>query len=503
MGLKMRNSIVVYLLAAMPLACTRVEDIPAQSNEDTTSQAPKETTQGATTSNVNTDTNANAPTSTPSSSEESQGSTGESSASPTQGNSSSLEDGPATTSADEPADTGECKNGETAECGELEDGSVVKFPSGTPLGSCKLGSKTCSGQAWGKCTGTVGPAPKDKCDVAGDDSDCDGTPNSGCACIDGETRPCGHNDIGECKMGTQSCVGGKWSDQCVGAVLPQKEVCDGKNRDEDCNGSADLDDASCECIDGKEEYCQRSGKKGDCKWGKKTCKQGAWTACNEWARPIDEICGERNREPGVKWTGDEDCDGEVDTSPFGKPGPSGCTRMMMDADRDGFGRIGKDLSQMSKSESLSRLATACLCPSRPDISEKYREGWVRAVPGRANTDCGDCKNEGNLVQPTMTGKTYNEKFDKPSRCLQEIGYAKVYDYNCNGTEEPEFTGAFSCDFDATNGRCVKTGHWYEGEQPGCGETADHVSGGSSCTLADDVCETAILGKLPQKTQSCG
>lgn len=407
------------------------------------------------------------------------------------------------TSSDENSDSSECANGEQQECAELENGAAVTFPTGAPLGSCKMGSKTCASGTWGKCIGTVAPKAQDRCDVPGDDSNCDGTPNSGCACVDGETRPCGHNEVGECKLGTQSCVGGKWSDQCVGAILPKKERCDGKNRDEDCNGSADLDDSSCECIDGKEEYCQRSGQKGDCKWGKKSCEQGKWTRCKEWARPIDEICGERARISGVKWTGDEDCDGGVDTSPFGRPGPSGCTRMMMDVDGDGFGRVGKDLSQMSKGESLEKLATACLCTSRPDMSKKYREGWVQVINGRANTDCGDCKDGGRQVQPTLPNRVYNEKFDQPSRCLKEVGYSQVFDYNCNGTEEPEFTGEFSCDFDATNGRCVKTGNWYEGEQPDCGQSADHVAGGSSCRLVDDTCEAAILGQLPQKKQSCG
>lgn len=403
----------------------------------------------------------------------------------------------------EPSDTGDCVDGATAECHELENGSPVVFPSGAPLGGCKLGSKVCENGIWGRCKGTIPPASEDKCDVPGDDSDCDGVPNSGCACIDGETRPCGHNDVGECKMGTQSCTNGKWSDECVGAVLPKTEVCDGKRRDEDCNGAADLDDARCDCVDGDSQYCERGGQKGDCKWGKKTCASGKWTKCAEWARPIDEICGERVGVSGVRWTGDEDCDGGVDTSPFGQPGPTGCVRMMMDADGDGYGRIGKDLSQMVKGEPLAKLATACLCTSRPDMAEKYREGWTRLVTGRANKDCGDCNVDGDLVKPTTPSNPYERKFLDPSRCLQDLGYSKVYDYNCDGVEEPEYTGEFSCDFDAVNGTCVKTGHWYEGEQPGCGKRADHVSGGSSCRLVDDNCESAILGKLPSKRQSCG
>lgn len=70
---------------------------------------------------------------------------------------------------------------------------------------------------------------------------------------------------------------------------------------------------------------------------------------------------------GVRWTGDENCDGKVDTSPFGKPDPRGYVRMMMDQDADGYGRIGKDLSKMKERDNLENLATACLCEERQDL----------------------------------------------------------------------------------------------------------------------------------------
>lgn len=363
----------------------------------------------------------------------------------------------------ESSDTGECHEGAKSSCSELEDGSPVEFPSGEALGNCQRGFKTCVAGRWGKCIGTIAPASKDECDKPGDDSDCDGAPNSGCACIDGQTRPCGHNDIGECKLGVQACVGGKWSDQCTGAVMPRSEICDGENRDEDCNGSADLADSSCDCIDGDSEYCERGAQKGDCKWGKKSCVAGKWSGCSEWARPVDEVCGSRASVSGVEWTGDEDCDGRIDTSPLGKRGPDGCVDMMFDQDNDGYGRIGKDLSQMAEGEDLKNLATACLCLSRPDIQEKYREGWVRSVNGRANTDCGDCKDlDGEVVFPGSRSTTRTE-----NRCLKSLrwtlsgaGGPGYFDLNCDGMHRdpsgPEI-GALRCKTYKDPNKCEDVG----------------------------------------------
>ena len=54
-------------------------------------------------------------------------------------------------------------------------------------------------------------------------------------CSEGETRACGLAE-GECRRGQQGCAGGYWGD-CVGAVEPVPEQCDGK--DNDCNGRTD------------------------------------------------------------------------------------------------------------------------------------------------------------------------------------------------------------------------------------------------------------------------
>ncbi|MEM5854234.1 MAG: putative metal-binding motif-containing protein [Candidatus Aenigmatarchaeota archaeon] len=75
----------------------------------------------------------------------------------------------------------------------------------------------------------------------GIDNDCDGTVDEGCECKDGEERRCysgaeGTDGVGECRAGIQKCQNGTWG-MCEGQVLPEGELCDGK--DNDCDGKVD------------------------------------------------------------------------------------------------------------------------------------------------------------------------------------------------------------------------------------------------------------------------
>jgi hypothetical protein len=57
------------------------------------------------------------------------------------------------------------------------------------IGRCRAGQQLCvagpgnSTASYAACAGSVGPAAADSCEVRGDDADCNGVANEGCACI--------------------------------------------------------------------------------------------------------------------------------------------------------------------------------------------------------------------------------------------------------------------------------------------------------------------------------
>lgn len=387
------------------------------------------------------------------------------------------------TSGEETEETVECENGAQRACQELPNGTPVSFPTPEPKGACKRGVSTCSNNEWGRCEGTVGPEPKDTCDP-GNDANCNGIANDHCDCTPGQTKPCG-SAVGECKQGKVTCdPSGTWSKECIGEIKPSAEKCDGANRDEDCNGLADLQDPKCECIDGQRRKCQLFGKRGDCRLGSVTCKSGRFDdrACVSRFRPASEQCGARRDDFGSA-SGDEDCDGKTDETDRQNPNPRGCQLYFQDEDGDNFGAMGPSVA-----EDPRRATHGCLCPG-----VKIPSSWTKGPATRANKDCGDCVVGGNIVYPNNT-----QFYTSPSSCLEQLGSRKVFDYNCDGISEKEKPNMIDCTMSGTE--CIQRGGYWGGENgvPACGQSG--LPGG--CGTSSALPPQCVVVTLNNVTQGC-
>jgi hypothetical protein len=202
------------------------------------------------------------------------------------------------------AGTDSCTPGDSQDCYEDADG--VSFGGKPPEGqaTCRVGARKCNpDSAWDPCVGAIGPLAADTCD-AGNDANCNGKPNEGCTCTDGETRTCG-SDIGNCKAGTQTCTGQAWG-ECVGEVKAAAvDTCDDGD-DANCNGKPN---DSCDCKNGETKQCGTDI--GPCEFGTLTCKNGVW--------PDDSQC-----MGGVKAAAADGCDDGNDANCNGTPN-EGCT----------------------------------------------------------------------------------------------------------------------------------------------------------------------------------
>ncbi|MBK9265760.1 MAG: hypothetical protein IPM54_38980 [Polyangiaceae bacterium] len=275
-----------------------------------------------------------------------------------------------------------CTDGETQPCYSGDPGT-------NGVGTCTGGTSTCSGGQWGACAGEVLPTAEtcngadDDCDgqidsgiapitcgmgicqvtvsgcddgmipscepgpadpaetCNGADDNCDGQIDEGCSCTDGQTQSCysggeATKDVGECKSGTQTCVGGQWG-ACEGEVLPSTEVCDAL--DNDCNGSSDdaFTDLTCgagaclvsvtACVNGVPQTCTPGAPKpetcngidDDCNLfiddnlGTTTCGVGACAvtvpAC---AGGMPQTCTPGMPSPEVCDGLDNNCNGSAD-----------------------------------------------------------------------------------------------------------------------------------------------------------------------------------------------
>ncbi|MFO0617577.1 MAG: MopE-related protein [Polyangiaceae bacterium] len=157
-------------------------------------------------------------------------------------------------------DTAEvCGDGLDQDCDGNPDDGCACTPNSTAscytgpamnqgVGACVEGTQTCNAQgtSYGACTGDVLPTAED-CATAADEN-CNGREPmnggiddaAGCECLGAMTVTCytgpaGTADVGQCKSGMKTCVGGHYPATCAGEVKPATESCTTVG-DEDCNG---------------------------------------------------------------------------------------------------------------------------------------------------------------------------------------------------------------------------------------------------------------------------
>ncbi|MEK6934900.1 MAG: putative metal-binding motif-containing protein, partial [Nanoarchaeota archaeon] len=134
----------------------------------------------------------------------------------------------------------------------------------------------------------------------GSDIDCgsledDDESGSSQECIPGQTRNCGVSDVGECKLGKQTCGNNGLFGSCVGNINPVVELCD--SLDNDCDGSSD-------------EIFSNLGN--SCSIGVGACRDNGVFVCR-----LDGSGTQCNAVPGIPSNetcdgSDNDCDGNVD-----------------------------------------------------------------------------------------------------------------------------------------------------------------------------------------------
>lgn len=109
-------------------------------------------------------------------------------------------------------------------------------------------------------------------------------------CSSGEQRACytgpeGTLGVGICRGGTQACVDGKWSEPCVGQILPAEEACNAV--DDDCDGS--IDDGATNACGHCEELAFQPGEACEA-CGSWTCDGEGGVTCVSDRAPPSETC---------------------------------------------------------------------------------------------------------------------------------------------------------------------------------------------------------------------
>jgi hypothetical protein len=323
------------------------------------------------------------------------------------------------------------------------------MPCGKNLGICKPGTVQCRNGQWDdpdtQCRGAIDPT-EEECDAARTDEDCNGIPNDGCACSDGERMDCAEGPY-TCKQGTVTCREGTWS-SCEGEEKGSAEKCDGKDNDCDgtpdnggdrlCGGSARYCDGTRGCVAcSSRDHCPASDDctEYSCTGNKcvpeiqvgKTC--GTGTVCDARGN-CSKACGNGTVDPG------EECDSKNSPSCDALT----CKKMIQHnascspGSNDNCGSdgvCGNTNSTMGGKVPVCYRkcsgASASTCPT-------WEDGDGRCFGGMCLPHCGECVGSNDRALPHTCTKT--KSCPGTLTCVAQVSFVGASPMHCLGVSDP-------------------------------------------------------------------
>ncbi len=289
-------------------------------------------------------------------------------------------------------DDATCNGTPNEGCACLDVDPARSCSAGGALGACASGTQTCSGGKWGACS--IAPAAKDDCTVKGDDSNCNGAPNDGCPCVNGDTQACGPAAVGICKPGTATCVSGVWG-ACVGAVNKAARDCT-STADNDCDGLPDNTvDVVCKCGSGTAQACSAhpgNDGYGPCTAGRQSCVIAADKASSTWGACSGAV-GPAAADSCVKGD-DSNCNGTAN---------EGCACVSTDVPRScaAAGALGNCAKGTQTCSTAGQWGACSVQPASADSCAV--KGDDATCNGKANEGCPCVSGDTQACGPAAVG----------------------------------------------------------------------------------------------------
>lgn len=296
-------------------------------------------------------------------------------------------------------------------------------------------------------------------------------------CVVNEERTCGIK-VGVCDYGIERCVadvagtGGVWSGECLGAIGPSAEACDGD--DDDCDGAddngfnvngallgdvcsagggacelpgvvrctADATAAFCDVPPEAGETCNGQDDDGDgcfdegfalgiaCTEGVGGCVETGVTICNQSG--TGTVCSVAGRPPAQETcdNDDDDCDNIAD---------NGCDDDL-DGHCDAVLGVGTSFPVAACAATTSAAALDCNDTNpdvHPGLLEVCNDGLDTNCDGNLNDGCAPCNVQ---VDADFDGANQCDDCDETNGAIRPGATERCdgLDQNCNGTFDETF-----------------------------------------------------------------